>query len=303
MTPAQCTIFRDWWGDVLIMGAAWFSAAWPIPRGMVTAVRKFKGAPRFTYVPGGFWRISAVCEIRGVGELPFTHVQPAATLLWHFDTDYVQATGDVLDSPMTTYGGQPPFVIGTPAKFGVGASQHNAGYRVTTGGASLHNTFPASQADGTVDFWILLGEGGGFGPFVALWAITKGSTSGIASLYLRRSNSSGLLELVISNLAGVETIILTSSFPLPLGAYTHIAVTREAGVTRLFIGGVLAATSVVVFDSEPAGTSVYVMVGNYWTDSSHATGMIGSIDELRHVNGAAAWVSSFTPPVAAYSPS
>lgn len=79
MTAAKCETILAWWRETLTYGGAWFSAVWPLPRGMVTAVRKFREQPRWEYVPGGYWRLSALCEVRGVGELP---LQPSSSYLF-----------------------------------------------------------------------------------------------------------------------------------------------------------------------------------------------------------------------------
>lgn len=70
MAPAKTQVLLDWWRDELIYGGAWFSATWPLPRGFVSAVRKMREQPRWQFVPGGYWRISALCEVRGRGEVP-----------------------------------------------------------------------------------------------------------------------------------------------------------------------------------------------------------------------------------------
>lgn len=70
MTPVEFAAFRHWWEHALVMGGAWFAADWPLPRGVVTAVRKFIGAPVWLYIPGGFWKITATCQVRGRGEVP-----------------------------------------------------------------------------------------------------------------------------------------------------------------------------------------------------------------------------------------
>lgn len=70
MSVEQYAVFRAWWRDDLILGGAWFAADWPLPHGIVTAVRRFIGAPRWSFVAGGLWRITAQCEVRGLSLLP-----------------------------------------------------------------------------------------------------------------------------------------------------------------------------------------------------------------------------------------
>lgn len=66
----QCAVFTDWLENTLVDAGAWFAASWPIPQGGV-GVRKFIGAPSYPrFYPGFGWLVSAVCEVRGRGDLP-----------------------------------------------------------------------------------------------------------------------------------------------------------------------------------------------------------------------------------------
>ncbi len=65
MSTLEVELLLDWWEDELVFGGAWFAATWPLPRGMVGAVRKFYKQPESRFVPGGYWKVSALCEVRG----------------------------------------------------------------------------------------------------------------------------------------------------------------------------------------------------------------------------------------------
>lgn len=67
MSSAQVAAFDAWWRTTLVYGGAWFSARWPLPQGFVSAVRKFVEQPKWAYVGRGFWRTSALMEVRGQG--------------------------------------------------------------------------------------------------------------------------------------------------------------------------------------------------------------------------------------------
>jgi len=68
---AKAEAILTFWRDTLQRGGAWFVADWPLPRGLrVQAVRKFREQPKWQFIPGGFWQLSALCEVRGRGELP-----------------------------------------------------------------------------------------------------------------------------------------------------------------------------------------------------------------------------------------
>lgn len=64
MDATQAAIFRAWWHEDLLDGGAWFAASWPTMAGVAEVVRKFVGAPTWSFIPGGRWRISAMCETR-----------------------------------------------------------------------------------------------------------------------------------------------------------------------------------------------------------------------------------------------
>jgi hypothetical protein len=67
LTDAECEIFRAWWKADLTDGAAWFNAAWPVLEGIVDRQRCFRTQPAYAFIPGGFWKVSAILEIRGRG--------------------------------------------------------------------------------------------------------------------------------------------------------------------------------------------------------------------------------------------
>ena len=70
-SEAQVQAWVDWVRDTLVDGAAWFAASWSQPQGGI-GVRRFIGAPSYPeYLPViNAWRVSALCEVRGRGELP-----------------------------------------------------------------------------------------------------------------------------------------------------------------------------------------------------------------------------------------
>jgi hypothetical protein len=101
-TFAECALFRDWWKSKLVYGASWFTATWVLPQGMVSAVRRFVGVPRWEYIASIGWRITATCELRGAGMDPFTcFVEDFASL-----STYATVTGNrsLFTTASTPYG-------------------------------------------------------------------------------------------------------------------------------------------------------------------------------------------------------
>ena len=71
LSASEAAMFYEWWKNTLTYGGAWFASTWPAPQGWVSIARRFIGAPAWTNLPGGFWRVSAEVQVRGRGELPF----------------------------------------------------------------------------------------------------------------------------------------------------------------------------------------------------------------------------------------
>lgn len=65
LSDAQVEIFRAWWKTDLTDGGAWFNASWPVLEGIVERQHAFRTQPAYAFIPGGFWKVSALLEIRG----------------------------------------------------------------------------------------------------------------------------------------------------------------------------------------------------------------------------------------------
>ena len=90
----------------------------------------------------------------------------------------------------------------------------------------------------------------------------------------------------------------TTNTPMPVSEWTHIALVRSSGVTRLYINGVLNTTigsSGSVTDTTNY-TGTFAVIGGYFSTSFTLNGYI---DDLRITNGVARYTANFTPPTAA----
>lgn len=68
-TDDEAAAFKAWFDDTLDLGGKWFASTWPLPQGLVVAVRRWIGEPTWKKV-NGFWQVSGPCEVRGRGGLP-----------------------------------------------------------------------------------------------------------------------------------------------------------------------------------------------------------------------------------------
>lgn len=106
LSALQVQEFRRWWRDDLLLGAAWFGADWPTPQGRQEMVRRFRGAPTFSFIAGGYWRVTATTEVRGAGALPFV---PEVSFLEDFESglgayELLGGNGSLFTVVPTAYG-------------------------------------------------------------------------------------------------------------------------------------------------------------------------------------------------------
>ena len=83
---------------------------------------------------------------------------------------------------------------------------------------------------------------------------------------------------------------LTATYTMPIGAWTHIAVSRQSGTTRIYINGVEAASTTTSYNypTGQAGIGDYPTIGNL--------GVMGFLANTRVVKGTAVYTANFTPP-------
>lgn len=64
LDSARAQALQTWWETDLTYGGAWFNATWPLPQGLVRAVRKFIQPLRWRRIGHRHWAVDAVCEVR-----------------------------------------------------------------------------------------------------------------------------------------------------------------------------------------------------------------------------------------------
>ena len=126
---------------------------------------------------------------------------------------------------------------------------------------------PSALVSGTGDFTL------------SAWIYPTGTTGYIMGNYAPVNNSGGI-KLYIEQ--GVLKLSIqgaqVSGSSIPVGAWHHVSATRKAGVARLYIDGVLNATSATGLEGQIAGLRNFA-IGNgpeYGTDHFQ-----GTIDEVR----------------------
>lgn len=207
--------------------------------------------------------------------------RPAGTrvLLVHADGSFADASGrgHTFTADNVTATGVAKFGSNALAASGAGATQGLVINGTTT-------DFAFGTDDFTIDFWIYL------------------STVTTAIYYdCRAVGVQGINPTIYYNaglLYDVNGTTRITGPALSINTYYHIAVTRHASVSRMFLNGGQVGSN-------------YADTNNYacptpprWCGATYGPGSNKPncyADELRIIKGGAAWISNFTPPAAAYA--
>jgi hypothetical protein len=163
---------------------------------------------------------------------------------------------------------------GPPPSYGSGA--FNASYFTVPNNAAI----AFGTGDFTVEMWVnpvQLNNNGAPG----LIDLANGGGAGRGSLFIYNN--------LVTWLSGAATFAIVGS-TLSLNAWSHIAVARASGSTKMFINGVQSGSTYADSTSYASGTN-YIGV-----QASSAYGFYGSITNVRYVKGVAVYTSNFTPP-------
>lgn len=154
--------------------------------------------------------------------------------------------------------------------------------------ASDETNFALGTGDFTIEMWLRMtnvataatlydGRGQSVeGAFPTLYVTAAGEVGWYASSAVRISGAHGLSS----------------------GVFGHIAVSRAAGITRLFAGGVQVGANFTDSINYLANSTRPTIGISAWDVSSNA--LNGQIDELRVTKGVGRYTTTFTPPTAAF---
>lgn len=188
--------------------------------------------------------------------------------LLHFDGDFVDQTGKVWEPT-----GVPSTTSVNPA-FGSGSVEKRGGTGFLLTGHSDDFIFPG---DFTIEAMILTDAGSRH----IMLPQYAGSGNELLPLYLDSASSGRVFWKGSNAITGLV---------LPVGEWFHYALTRESGVLRAFVNGVLKG-------SATRNGTVGVAGGvRLLGDQGNYSGWRGQLDEFRITKGVARYTENFTPP-------
>ena len=120
--------------------------------------------------------------------------------------------------------------------------------------------------------------------------IDQRTTANQTAIYVDIQPTTGAVRLYV-----LGAYQITSTTTITAGAWSHIAVSRASGVTRLFVNGTVQATTYTdanVYPARPAAIGASFQASNRFT---------GYIDEVRISRGVSRYTTTFTPTLSAFT--
>ena len=177
------------------------------------------------------------------------------------------------------------------SKFGGAALRLDGVGDVVTGPDS--DAFDFGAGDFTIEFWFYcdssLGAGTTQRVFSAKWGtgITK---AWLVDYYL------GNLRCVVDDLS-YSSFVTQAEFNFTAGNWYHIAWSRSAGISRIFVDGAMVRNETFAHNISPASTPVLI---GYKGDGAGTEYLNGRIDEFRVTKGVARYTAAFSAPSSAF---
>ncbi len=153
--------------------------------------------------------------------------------------------------------------------------------------------------DFTIEMWVRPSNFSGSGGANGLICRRRTDTIGTGAWAIYLNSSGNVLFQDVQN----ASIIFTSSSPLTINTWQHLAVTRSGSTIRCFIDGVLVGSGT---SSLSYSNTWYLIMGMYgtsggsWPSGSRGSFYTGYMDDVRITRGIARYTANFTPPTMAF---
>lgn len=206
-------------------------------------------------------------------------------LCLHCDSDWTDSSAS---ARVITAAGGAAIDTGT-YKFAAGSGVFDGSGDFLT--APNHTDFNFGTGDFTLEAWI---RKAAFSGYEALFArYSNYATQGVIWM---GTNTGGTLEFFAG--PNGASIVLASNNTISINTWTHVAVARESGVTRLFVGGAKqTATHTGSVNITDVGDDFHIASNS---DEPPAEGFAGNIDEIR-VSNNARYTADFVPATVPFS--
>lgn len=158
--------------------------------------------------------------------------------------------------------------------------------------------FDFGAGDFTIEAWLYVPDNGNLARMIASAYDEPSSPSPFAK-WLFYVNGTRIDFLAESGSQSSWSLLADGSGAIPRDTWFHAAVSRSAGVVRIFVNGVDTTGSVTNGGSSLISGDT-VAIGSVLENGSNRGYFDGYIDELRIVKGTAVYTANFTPPTAPF---
>jgi hypothetical protein len=175
----------------------------------------------------------------------------------------------------------------TTKKYGTGSMEFDG----TTDYLFIPNDVNKTLGTGdyTIEFWVYANNWTSTPVLLEYGRATSGNTPGL-EFYI--SNTSGKLDIYGGSTTG--TLLVSAGTNISTGSWTHVALTRASGSTKLFLNGTQTGSTATDTTNYTQAT---IFIGAYFAGGLCLNGFI---DDLRITKGVARYTANFTPPTAAF---
>jgi hypothetical protein len=138
--------------------------------------------------------------------------------------------------------------------------------------------------DFTIECWVYVSA------FGAAQAIFDQRVTATDVSILAEISAAGVFRIYVNG-----SYVITGNTTISANTWTHVAVSRASGTTRLFVGGVVQTSTYTDSNNYAAKA---IVIGAYYTGAQRFTGYI---DEFRVTKGTGYYTATFTPTVSAFN--
>ena len=175
----------------------------------------------------------------------------------------------------------------TTKKYGTGSMEFDGTTDYLFIPNDVNNTL--GTGDYTIEFWVYANSWTSTPVLVEYGRATNGSTPGL-EFYI--SNTSGKLDIYGGSTTG--TLLVSAGTNISTGSWTHVALTRASGSTKLFLNGTQTGSTATDTTNYTQAT---IFIGAYFAGGLCLNGFI---DDFRVTKGVARYTAAFTAPTKAF---
>lgn len=212
-------------------------------------------------------------------------------LLLHADSSY--ADSSTPSKMPSVAGGLDTVPYTADYKFGGGCVRFNGAGNLVI---PTSTDFDLGVNDWTIEFWAKANSSANGGLLHRGYYNSTNTTWTGLAFSIRKLSGSAVRFFFYGTTSANEQYIDVANC-LPIGAWTHVAMVRQANTGKVYVNGVLAGTLAGL--NTPAASTQSLRIG-LWDYNPNSEYFDGWMDDIRITKGVARYTADFTPPTVAF---